>query len=214
MKYLALLLLPFLLAINGCAQGGSQQPNSPKDRQAGGNCEGCEAIFESPVAFDKLDWTDTLPGYAETEPKLVVSGKVFQKDGKTPAPDVVLYFYHTDRAGNYPKKGNETGWGKRHGYLRGWVKTNQNGEYRFYTFRPASYPDSNNPQHIHITVKEKGVVAYYIDDFVFADDPMLSEGEINPSQQRGGSGLLKPVLKNGVYVAERNIVLGMNVPGY
>ncbi len=214
MKYLALFLLPVLFAINGCAQGGSQQSNSPKDRQAGGRCEGCEAIFESPIAFDQLGWTDTIAGYAETEPKLVVSGKVFQKDGKTPAANVVLYFYHTDRAGNYPQKGNETGWGKRHGYLRGWVKTNQNGEYRFHTFRPASYPNSNNPQHIHITVKEEGVVAYYIDDFLFADDPLLGEEEISRLQKRGGSGLLRPALKNGIYVAERNIVLGMNIPGY
>ncbi len=213
MKHLLLVMLT-INTLTGCAQGGSQQHPSTKDREVGGRCEGCEAIYESPVALDRLSWTDTLPGFLETEPKLVVSGRVFHKDGKTPAADVVLYFYHTDRSGVYPQKGNETGWGKRHGYLRGWVKTNQNGEYRFYTFRPASYPDSNNPQHIHITVKEKGVVAYYIDDFLFDDDPMLSEGETTRLQKRGGSGLLRPVLKNGVYVAERNIVLGMNVPGY
>ena len=94
------------------------------------------------------------------------------------------------------------------------MKTNHEGAYRFYTFRPASYPNSNNPQHIHITVKEEGVVAYYIDDFLFADDPLLSEGEINQLQKRGGSGILRPVLKDGIYMAERNIVLGLNVPGY
>ncbi|MGZ5286432.1 MAG: dioxygenase family protein [Flavisolibacter sp.] len=214
MKYLMLLVFPSLVAVTGCTQGGSQQSNSPKDREAGGRCEGCEAIFESPVSFEKLNWTDTLPGFLETEPKLLVSGKVFKIDGKTPAANVVLYFYHTDREGNYPQKGDEKGWGKRHGFLRGWVKTNDKGEYRFFTFRPASYPNSNNPQHIHITVKEEGVVAYYIDDFLFADDPLLREQEKGRLQKRGGSGLLRPELKNGMYVAQRDIVLGKNVPGY
>ena len=68
-----------------------------------------------------------------------------------------------------------TGWGERHGYIRGWVKTNERGEYKFYTLRPGAYPGRNNPEHIHITVKEPGMNEYFIDDYHFADDTILQK---------------------------------------
>jgi protocatechuate 3,4-dioxygenase, beta subunit len=36
----------------------------------------------------------------------------------------------------YTVKGDETGWGKRHGYLRGWMKTNEKGGHKFFTLMP------------------------------------------------------------------------------
>ena len=66
---------------------------------------------------------------------------------------------------------------RQHGYIRGWVKTDVNGFYKFYTLVPASYPNSNNPKHIHPTIKEPGKTAYWIDEFVFDDDPLLPEEE-------------------------------------
>ncbi|MES2882382.1 MAG: intradiol ring-cleavage dioxygenase, partial [Bacteroidota bacterium] len=150
----------------------------------------------------------------EAGPKLIVSGTVYKNDGVSPAPGVVLYVYHTDQKGLYPTKGNETGWGKRHGYLRGWIKTNEKGQYSFYTLRPASYPDGKNPQHIHATIKEPGVNEYWIDEFEFADDPYLTKEMQGHAQKRGGSGILTPKKINGVQYVERNITLGKNVPGY
>ncbi len=179
----------------------------------GGKCEGCEAIFESPVPFAQLNEVDTLPDFLLAGPKLVVSGIIYQPDNKTPAAGVVMYFYHTDQKGIYPA-GNEKGWGKRHGYLRGWVKTNKDGFYQFYTLKPASYPEGRNPAHIHATIKEPGKTAYWIDDFLFADDPFLKQADKNSETPRGGNGLLKPTLKNDVLYASRNIVLGENIPGY
>ena len=207
------LLIPVLtFAISGCAQGDSKI----KDQgiKIGEPCEGCEAIHESPVPFDKLHWIDTLPGFHDGGPRLELSGTVFHKDGKTPAKDVVIYIYHTDQKGVYSTKGNETGWGKRHGYMRGWVKTNENGQYKFYTTRPASYPNSNNPQHIHPTIKEPGYNEYFIDEFLFADDPLLTNDQLKHAQNRGGNGVLKPALVNGMWIAKRDIVLGLNIPGY
>src|SRR5688572_27130373 len=67
----------------------------------GGPCEGCEAIYESPVPFEKLNEVDTLPIFSEQGPKLAVSGTVYKSDGKTPAPGVVLYVYQTDQTGRY-----------------------------------------------------------------------------------------------------------------
>lgn len=90
---------------------------------------------------------------------------------------MVLYVYHTDQTGHYSKKGNETGLGKRHGYIRGWLKTNEHGGFKFYTLKPASYPQSKIPAHIHPTVKEPGINEYYIDDFLFDDDVFLTAEE-------------------------------------
>jgi protocatechuate 3,4-dioxygenase beta subunit len=155
-----------------------------------------------------------LPGFDESDQKLVLTGTIYQNDGKTPAKDVVLYIYHTDSQGLYSTRGDEKGWGKRHGRLRGWIRTNEKGQYTFYTSRPASYPNSNNPQHIHPTIKEPGIQEYYIDEFVFADDPVLRKEELKRAQNRGGSGLLHPVLENGTWKAKKDIILGLNVPGY
>ena len=153
-------LLPIILisfgSLTACSQDNTQKENKIQavGQHIGGRCEGCEAIFESPVKFDNLSWIDTLPDFNEPGPKIMISGVVYQADGKTPAKDVVLYIYHTDQNGNYANKNNEKGWAGRHGYIRGWMKTNEKGQYRFYTLKPASYPNSNAIKHIHPTIKE------------------------------------------------------------
>lgn len=178
----------------------------------GGGCEGCEAIDE----FGKKTLTDidTLPDFESSEPKLKLTGRVYHQDGKTPASDIILYIYHTDRAGIYPKKGNETGWAKRHGYLRGWIKTDDQGHYTFYTFRPAAYPDRTEPEHIHLTVKEPDKNEYYLDDFLFADDPILTSQKRKSLSNRGGSGIGNPEPENGMLIFRRDIILGLNIPDY
>lgn len=198
----------------GCQSAtSSRNINNEKMIHVGGTCEGCEAIFESPIPFEKLDWVDTLPDFNEKGPRLIVSGTVYRSDGKTPAPGIILYIYHTDQGGNYTSRGNEKNWEKRHGYIRGWVRTNEKGEYKFLTLRPASYPNSRAPQHIHPTIKEPGLTPYWIDEFVFEDDPFLA-GDTSNRPPRGGSGILKIQHTNGIQIAKRDIILGLNVPGY
>ncbi len=217
MKNIQLLfMLSCLVTLNGCGQNISTKPIKPNkaDIKVGGNCEGCEAIYESPVSFEQLNEIDTLPDFNDPGPKIEISGILFKADGKTPAPNVILYIYHTDQKGIYAQKGNEKGWAKRHGYIRGWIKTNDKGEYKFYTLVPASYPNSNNPKHIHPTVKEPGLTEYWIDEFLFDDDPLLPDKERNKIYPVGGNGVLKPEMKNGMLRATRNIILGFNVRGY
>lgn len=182
-------------------------------QRVGGSCEGCEAVFE--YGSKKLISIDTLPDFKQSGPKLEISGTIYQSDGKTPANGVILYIYHTDQKGVYPQKGNETGWAKRHGYLRGWIKTNADGKYKFYTLRPASYPNSRAPQHIHPVIKEPNKNEYYIDEYLFKDDPFLDEKEKANQQQRGGSGIIALTKKkDGTWVGKRDIILGMNIPDY
>ena len=223
MKHL-FMRLPFLIlnaifiSLTSCSQSNlnkeyTNKPNNA-DLKVGSTCEGCEAVYESPILFSKLPFVDTVPGFNEDGPKIEISGIIYKADGKTPAPDVVLYIYHTDQDGKYSGGSNEDGWGKRHGIRRSWIKTNSDGYYKFYTLIPASYPNSTIVKHIHPTVKEPGKTPYWIDDFVFANDPFLTEKEKNRKNPVGGNGVLIPEENKGILKATRNIILGMNVKDY
>ena len=204
-RFLIKALIPFFFLLNCHCSGQAR-------KIVGGGCEGCEAIFE--FGEKDLHPIDTLPGFESSEPKLKLTGTVFQRDGKTPASGVILYVYHTDRTGIYPKKGDETGWGRRHGYLRGWIKTDESGRYTFYTFRPAAYPDGSEPEHIHLTVKEPDKNDYYLDDFMFENDPILSQQKRALLTNRGGSGIGSPKQENGILTFNRDITLGLHIPDY
>jgi protocatechuate 3,4-dioxygenase beta subunit len=206
---LTILAWCLLLAISP-AQEISRKSTAGK---VGGSCEGCEAIYESPVPLEQLISSTKLLDYGEEGTKIEISGIVYQRDGKTPAKDVVIYVYHTDQSGIYPSRGNEKGWGKRHGYIRGWVKTDKNGFYQFYTLKPNAYPNGEAPAHIHITIKEPDKNEYWIDEFLFHDDPLLPSSL--PANPRGGSGVVKLLpSEKGISHATRHIILGLNVPGY
>lgn len=164
---------------------------------------------------------DTSPGWNQTGQKLLLTGVVYQIDGKTPAPDVLLYYYHTNTEGKYLHKPEErrsmepNELGQTHGYIRGWVKTDASGKYYIYTVRPGTYPTRDEPDHVHITVKEPGeIIEYYIDDFVFDDDTLLTSARRNKMVNRCGSGVLRLVRKDELNIGERNIILGLNIPDY
>ncbi|MCG2617826.1 hypothetical protein LZZ85_26230 [Terrimonas sp. NA20] len=202
-------VLFLLVTLAGCTQ-----QTAPKEQKVGGPCEGCEAIFESPQPFDSLKEMVWLSDWDQHHPRrLAVNGVVFDAEGK-PAGGVIIYIYHTDTTGSYPKKGNEQGWARRHGHLRGWMKTNEKGEYKFFTLRPGSYPGTNTPAHIHATIKEPGKTAYWIDDFVFDDDPFLTAEERKKCTDRGGTSILKTKIGGSMVKRERNIYLGKNIPNY
>ncbi|MDX1684987.1 MAG: intradiol ring-cleavage dioxygenase [Saprospiraceae bacterium] len=202
------LSLTCFLSCNQAQQPGTAETH--KEREVGGYCEGCEALLEY---RGELSNTDTIPGFEAYEPKLVIKGTVYQNDGVTPASDVIVYFYHTNREGIYEPTDDPQGWEKRHGQHRGWIRTDDSGAYKIYTFRPASYPNTSNPQHVHITVKEPDTNPYYITSIHFKDDPLMQDSETG-SNPRGGPGLCEVDTVNGVQYVTRDIMLGENIPGY
>lgn len=188
---------------------GCQSQNKEADQyQLIGPCEGCEAVFE--YGSQQLDPIDTLAEFEKHSPKLKLTGTIYKPDGKTPASDVILYAYQTNKEGKYPTKGGEEGWAKRHGYIRGWIKTDSSGKYTFYTFMPGSY--DNNEAHIHATILEPNGRYYWIDEYIFMGDPNLKK-KLNSAGQ-GGSGLVKLKQQGDLLIAERDIILGFNVSGY
>jgi protocatechuate 3,4-dioxygenase, beta subunit len=213
MKAVTIFLLMLLTSLSACSQNPENDSAPSSERIVGGRCVYCEAVLD--YGKKNLTSVDTLPDFQDAGPKLLVSGTIYKHDGKTPAKNVILYIYHTDQTGKYPRKGNERGWAAQHGYIRGWIKTNADGKYMFYTMKPGAYPAGGNPAHIHPVIKEPGIQGYWIDEFLFEGDPYLTDNIRASQQGRGGKGIMKAKAgKNGMLLAERDIILGQNVPGY
>jgi len=193
----------FLLAACACAMS--------QNRTAIGGCEDCDLMFAGMPST--ISWDTQLSPAGEKGDPLVITGTIFKSDGRTPAPGVILYVYHTDMGGEYsPGPGQQDA--RRHGHLRGWVKTDAQGRYRISTIRPGSYPQGRNPQHIHPIIYEANKGYYWVDEFLFDDDPFLTEKERSAQPGRGGKGIIKLTKDGGVWKGTRDIVLGKNVPGY
>jgi protocatechuate 3,4-dioxygenase beta subunit len=203
--------LAFLIALQAAGIGCAQDVK-PAEKVVGGGCDGCELMFEGMPA--KLGWRTSIGAKDEPGKPLVVRGVIYRSDGKTPAPGVVLYVYHSDATGHYaPVPGQQHG--KRHGRLRGWIRTGADGRYEFRTIRPAPYPGQTIPAHIHPVVKEPDRNEYYIDEFLFDDDPLLTKAERVKQEGQGGSGVLKVTADDqGVLIGSRDIILGRNIPDY
>ncbi|MBI2429020.1 MAG: intradiol ring-cleavage dioxygenase [Ignavibacteriales bacterium] len=160
---------------------------------------------EMPAA---LSSTMTIGDQREEGKRMIVRGTVMKSDGKTPYASVILYAYHTNAKGIYPKRGNEKGIRKRHGYLHGWLKTDSLGQYEIRSIRPEPYPSWDTPAHVHIVVKEPNGKMYYINDIVFSDDPFVNERYIASLRDRRDNGIV--TLKrnnNGVLEGTRTMIL-------
>lgn len=46
----------------------------------------------------------SAPFWKQKGQKLLITGTIFKRDGRTPAPNVILYYYHTDINGLYANK--------------------------------------------------------------------------------------------------------------
>lgn len=179
----------------------------------GGSCEGCDLMFLGMPS--KISSVDTTDGWFEKGQRLKIEGTIFKSDQKTPASDVILYYYHTDQKGYYTPKDHMPQGARRHGYLRGWIKTGTDGKYTIYTSRPSQYPNENFEAHLHVFVKEPFLDSpYYISEWIFDDDPLVTKALRDRLENRGGSGILKTTLENDVQVAKHDVILGMNIPGY
>ncbi len=210
-------LCNFLSSCNG--QTKESNKTTAKSPSVGGAFENSEFTY---YGIPKtISSTDTSSGWNQHGQKLLLTGIAYQIDGKTPAPNVLLYYYHTNTDGKYLHKSKEkrsmppNELGQTHGYIRGWVKTDSLGKYFIYTVRPGIYPTKDAPAHVHITVKEpNGINEYYIDDFIFDEDKLVNTAYRNKMENRCGSGVLRLVQKDNLFIGERNIILGLNIPDY
>lgn len=202
---LTLLLPTAIVACTGGEATAAQKEARP-DLYA---CEGCEAVFERPA--DTLSWSVQVAGPEEPGERLVATGVVYAADGKTPQEGVVIYLHQTNAEGLYAYGSDESEWSRRNGRLRAWVKTDEQGRYRFDTIKPAPYPDLTMPAHLHLMVLEPGKQPYYIDDIVFAGEFKVDAHYKAAQELRGGSGIATLERNaDGVLVARRDIILEMH----
>lgn len=158
-----------------------------------------------------LNNTDSIPDFASKTDKLMITGTIYQSDGVTPAKDVILYISQPDENGFYDlKKSN----GKRYVYHRGWVKTDADGRYTFYTFIPGSFLNNRELKHIHPTIKEPGKPEYELDAILFDNDPFLSKSCRKRLAKKGIDNILKPEKTETMFVATKDIILQADVAEY
>jgi protocatechuate 3,4-dioxygenase, beta subunit len=211
----SILLNNFISCSDQTKKNNNQQITSSAQEKkiVGGGCDGCEIMFAGmPI---NIKSTDTSAGWTEKGQKLLITGTVYQIDGTTPAPNVIIYYWQTDHNGYYSPKIGMHEKAKRHGHIRGWVKTNQEGKFEIYTIRPAPYPNENIPAHIHTSIKEPNIeTEYYIDEFVFEDDKLLTDEKRKALKNRGGSGILRVLSSGNLQIAKHNIILGLHIPNY
>lgn len=205
-------LLVILATGLGCTDARSDAERT-QEPVVGGPCEGCDAVFVGlPSA---LTWSSRIAPADEPGESLLIDGAVTDRHGH-PASGVVVYAYHTDVRGHYPtedRAGNRAA--TRHGTLRGWALTDGQGHYRFETIRPAGYPGTEIPAHVHLHVIEVGRCTYYIDDILFDDDPRLTAAERRHASGRGGNGIAMPQQDStGTWLVRRDIVLGEGIADY
>jgi len=205
LKSFPIIALSFILF--SCGKSQSSQNFRP---YLIGSCEGCEAIFEY---GDKiLNYIDTLPDYRKDGEKIIFRGRVFQHDGLSPAPGVILYIYHTNQDGIYEARAGAQGWELRHGWIRGWTKTDSLGQYEFHSLKPGTYPDNSEPAHIHLTILQADGGYYWLDGLYFQGDPLLKDVELHPTNPRGGSvGVFRYADNLKTWLCERNIILEKNI---
>ena len=189
------------------------QTTTQKNKLVGGGCDGCEIMYVGMPT--NISAVDTSAGWKEQGQKILVTGVTYKIDGKTPVPNVIIYYWQTDNNGYYSPENGMDGNAKRHGHIRGWVKTDENGKYSIYTIKPAPYPNDNIPAHIHTSIKEPNIDnEYYIDEFVFDNDKLLTGTKRKALENRGGSGILRVLNSDNLQIAEHNIILGLNIPNY
>src|SRR6187397_704658 len=72
MKSIALAMIMIVaFSLHGCSQSSaSKKENAGSQVVVGGECEGCEATHESPVPFEKLLSSLTLPDFKDAGPRL------------------------------------------------------------------------------------------------------------------------------------------------
>ena len=63
-------------------------------------------------------------------------------------------------------------------------------------------------------MKEPNTIPYYIDSYFFESDPKLTTEKRKSQKNRGGSGIVRLEKENGIWTANRNLILGMNIPDY
>ena len=153
----------------------------------------------------QLNNTDTIPGFESKKNKLKIYGTIYENDGVSPAKDVILYIEQADEHGDFDlRKENDI----RYVHNRGWIKTDANGHYTFYTYVPGNDRRFNQMQQLFPIIKEPSKTEYEIATFLFDEDPLLSKLCRKRMAKKGDlTRILKLKKVDGLLVTQKDIIL-------
>ncbi len=149
-------------------------------------------------------WKTVITSKDEPGEAMIVTGQVFAPDGKTPLEGIRVHVYHTDAKGYY-NPGTTSSQKPR---LNGTMMTNEEGRYEYRTIRPASYPQSRNPAHVHYVISGKGYSEQF-DELEFEEDPFLTEEMMEKSRKLGTFGVIQKLHRDvdGIWRTAKDIKL-------
>lgn len=107
------------------------------------------------------------PDFEALGQRLIIFGRVFASDCRTPLPDTLIEVWQTNPEGSYDTSANF--------YLRGQFRTDTGGGYKFATIAPGRYLRNGKlqPAHIHFRISRAGQAPFFT-QLYFSDDPYLS----------------------------------------
>lgn len=142
--------------------------------------------FRELIAAHATDKPLTISGPQEPGTRLTVVFE-FTDAAAKPVAGAQLYLYHTSSKGWYSDKAahiRANSGDVNHARLFGYARTDTNGRVTLHTIRPASYPNTDLPQHIHLHLSIGGKEVL-VSEVLFEDDPKLSRQALEDGE-RGG----------------------------
>ena len=124
------------------------------------------------------DWDISLSTTQVPGEPMVISGVIYDKDGKTPLAGTRVYVYHTDAGGEYGPNGNSDP------LIKGTMITDEKGRFRFASVRPGAYPMGGVPAHVHVHVSAPGK-SKRVAEFHFQGDPELGQNTLRLARSAG-----------------------------
>lgn len=143
-------------------------------RLAAAACSPTETNPLGPFYREAAPYRAVLAGPTEPGEPLTVTGRVLAADGCTPLRDAVVDAWHANSRGEYYNVSASRGDGPDRYQLRGRVRTDGRGEYRFETVMPGSYAmgSSVRPRHVHF-IASHPAARELVTQMYFAGDPHL-----------------------------------------
>lgn len=168
-----LALLPFL-KFEACATAA--ETCSPTARGAGG-----------PFYKEGAPWREKLCGADEPGERLQVAGRVTAADTCAPLKGAIVDVWQADAAGHYDNE---------RFHLRGRVRADDEGHYRFETILPGNYTDGGlqRARHIHYIISAPGYAplvteCYFEGEARNRTDPIVRAALIVPLDGERGKQL-------------------------
>lgn len=133
-------------------------------------CRATEPNSLGPFYRRRAPFRAMLAASSEPGEPLVITGRVLAADGCTPLPDAVVDAWHANAEGRYYNVGGSRDDPPDAYRLRGRIRTNERGEYRFETILPGAY--SFRPRHVHLIASHPDAEEL-VTQMYFAGDPRL-----------------------------------------